>query len=232
MSSQLKLDWCSFKAAEFACKNWHYSKCVPAGKIVKIGVWENEKFIGCVLFSRGANNHIGGPYGLDQTEVCELTRVALTAHETPVTRIVSIAIRMLRAYCPGMKAIISYADEDEGHAGGIYKAGNWIYEGLKNAGPGGATVIHGKKVHNKTLHSKYGHNSIVWLREHVDPEAVLWVNKGKHKFVMPLDKTLRERLEFKQKAIMRRRGSSDPVEFHSTEDGVIPISAHHEAANA
>lgn len=95
---KLKLDYCSFDAARYATKNWHYSKSMPAGKLVKIGVWENDKFIGCVLFSRGANNHIGSPYKLKQDEVCELTRVALNSHQTSVTRIVAISIKMLKSF--------------------------------------------------------------------------------------------------------------------------------------
>ena len=43
---ELKLDWCSYEAAKYACEHWHYSKCMPVGKTVKIGVWENKKYIG------------------------------------------------------------------------------------------------------------------------------------------------------------------------------------------
>ena len=68
----LRLDYCDFKAAKFACLNWHYSKAVPAGKLVKVGVWENDKFIGCVLFGRGANNNMHKAFGLKVTECCEL----------------------------------------------------------------------------------------------------------------------------------------------------------------
>lgn len=45
--TDLKLDFCSYQAAKFACENFHYSKSTPAGKIIKIGVWENERFIEC-----------------------------------------------------------------------------------------------------------------------------------------------------------------------------------------
>ncbi|MEM7738704.1 MAG: protein Mom, partial [Deinococcota bacterium] len=93
---KLKLAWCSYEAAKYACENWHYSQSVPAGKLVKVGVWEDGKFIGCIIFSRGANNNIGKPYQLKQTEICELTRVALTQHKTPVSKMLAIALRMLR----------------------------------------------------------------------------------------------------------------------------------------
>ena len=50
---KLKVDWATHEAAKHSCVNWHYSKCLPAGKLVKIGAWENSKFIGVVIFSRG-----------------------------------------------------------------------------------------------------------------------------------------------------------------------------------
>ena len=110
MSVDLRLDWCSYEAAKYAVEHWHYSRSMVAGKSSKVGVWEDGKFIGCVVFSRGANNHLGSPYGLEQTDLCELTRVALTRHVAPVSRIVSIAVRMLRKQSPGLRLIVSFAD--------------------------------------------------------------------------------------------------------------------------
>lgn len=104
MNVDLRVDWCDYKAAKFAVEHWHYSKSVPAGKIVKFGAWEDGRFIGAVLYSLGANNNIGKPYGLKQTEICELTRVALTAHASPVSQIVSATLRMLKEQSPGVAA--------------------------------------------------------------------------------------------------------------------------------
>ena len=74
----LHLDWASHESCKYAVEHWHYSRSLPVGKLVKIGVWEDKKFIGCVIFARGANMNIGKPYGLDQTECVELARVALS----------------------------------------------------------------------------------------------------------------------------------------------------------
>ena len=54
----VRLDWCTHKAAASACKYWHYSGCMPTGKTVKIGVWEDSQFVGVIIFSLGANNHL------------------------------------------------------------------------------------------------------------------------------------------------------------------------------
>lgn len=191
-NKNLKIAWATYESALFACKNWHYSRCIPVGKLVKIGVWENGVFKGVVIFSRGANKSIASPYELTQSQVCELTRVALTKHETPVTKIVSIAIKMLKQFCPELKLIVSYADIDRGHVGGIYKAGNWIYEGLFNQGAMGAFIFMGKKVHPKTIHSAYGKGSqtLAYLKK-IDPNVKKYFTKGKHKYLYILDENIR-----------------------------------------
>src|SRR4051812_9031060 len=96
----LRLDWAPRPAIDHACRSWHYSRSVPAGRLMPVGVWEAGMFKGVVIFSRGATPRIGSPYGLVQTEVCELTRVALTTHDTPVSRIIAIALRMVRKTAP------------------------------------------------------------------------------------------------------------------------------------
>lgn len=123
---ELKLDWCSYQAAKYAVEHWHYSKSMPTPPVVKIGVWEDTHFIGVVLFSRGANNNLGKPYGLEVTQVCELTRVALDNHKTPLSRIVAIAIKMLRRMAEGLRLIVSFADANMGHIGCIYQAGGRV----------------------------------------------------------------------------------------------------------
>lgn len=184
--SKLKIDWASFEAAKHACEKWHYSGVIPVGKLVKVGAWENDKFIGVVLFGRGANNNMLKPFGLNQDEGCELVRIALREHETPVSRIMSLAIKFLKKQSPNLKLIVSYADADQNHHGGIYQATNWIYDGLKNENTMGAFIIHGKKVHPKSVHSKGVKQSLDAVRQHLDPNATIHYTKGKHRYLMPL----------------------------------------------
>ncbi|MGV2431812.1 UNVERIFIED_CONTAM: protein Mom, partial [Pseudomonas aeruginosa] len=69
------------------------------------------------------------PYGLTQIQGCELTRIALKNHKTPVSKILSIAIKFLKKQNPKLKLIVSFADPEQGHHGGVYQATNWIYSG-------------------------------------------------------------------------------------------------------
>ena len=228
---KLRLDWCSHDAARYACKNWHYSGCIPKSKLVKIGVWENDKFIGCVIYSYGANNQLGVQYKLNMTEICELTRVALTTHITPVSRILAISQKLLKQLCPGLRLIISYADLDQGHSGGIYKANGWIYQGIADIGGKGSFIINGKKVHAKSIWTTYGKGTqnLDWLRKNLDPLAEYHVTRGKHKFLMPLDSGMREQISILSRPypkLKRVEHESNASGFHSEESGVVPTDTH------
>ena len=186
---ELRLAWCTYEAASVAVRRWHYSRSMPAGKMVRIGAWEDGEFRGAVIFSRGAARNIGRPFGLAQTEVVELTRVALGPHRTPTSRILSIAVRMLRRLCPGLKLIVSFADTTQGHYGGIYQAGGWLFVGTQTYH---AFRVSGEVVHPRTLYSRFGvgGQSVTWLRLNVDPHAERFANGAKHKYLLPLTESL------------------------------------------
>jgi hypothetical protein len=193
MKPVLKIDWATHEAAKYAVENWHYSRRLPVFGITKIGTWEDGVFIGVVIFSRGATPEIGSPYGLQQTEICELTRVALKKHATPVSKIIAVAIRFLKKRNPKLKAIISFADAAQGHHGGIYQAGGWIYAGVSETH---AYRVLGKIEHPKSLHSRYGKGgqSISWLKKNIDPNAERIIAGNKHRYLMPLDNEMREKI--------------------------------------
>jgi hypothetical protein len=217
----LKIDWASHEAAKYACENWHYSKSIPVGKLVKVGAWENEKYIGCVIFGRGANNNMLKPFGLNADEGCELVRVALTKHQTPVSKILSFAIKFLKKQSNELRLIVSYADADQDHHGGIYQATNWIYDGLKNANTMGAFVIKGKKTHPKSVHSKGIKQNIDAVRKHLDPNATIFYTKGKHRYLMPLDNDMRAKILPLAKPYPKRAKGQDS-EYPSELGGSTP----------
>jgi hypothetical protein len=194
---------------------------MPAGKLVKVGAWENGKFIGVVLFGRGANNNIGKPYGLEQTAACELVRIALTKHITPVSKIAAIAMRFLKANSPGLRLIISYADPLQGHHGGIYQAGNWIYCGKTKGGTAQIRMKSGKLIHKRTAMSRFGTCKASDLGGEWTEE------KQKHKYLMPLDNEMRKRILPLAKPYPKRASSesSDTSAIHAEKGGATPTDA-------
>jgi len=191
---ELKIDWATYEAAKYAVTHWHYSRSMPAGKMVKVGAWEDSKYIGAVLFAYGANQKIGSPYGLKQIEVCELVRVALTDHQTPVSRIIALSLKYLKKQSPGIRLVVSYADTGHGHHGGIYQATNWIYEGYFDGEH--SVIVNGRTMHRRQAYSLFGTTR---------PKGSVNVPaSGKHKYLMPLDDEMRKRIEPLRKPYPKR----------------------------
>ena len=226
MPVDVKIDWASHKAAKFACQNWHYSKSIPAGKLVKVGVWEQEKYVGVVIFARGANKSMLSPFGLSQDQGCELARIALRSHETPVSKIVAISLKMLRKKFPSLQLVVSYADCDQSHHGGIYQAGNWIYDGRHNAGTRDGFIINGRKTHNKTVHSRGVRQTLSDVRSKLDPNAQEFITTGKHRYLMPLNKEIKKKLESRSQPYPKRVEGveSDTPAIQAGEGGATPTS--------
>ncbi len=192
--ADLKMAWASRAAAEFACRNWHYSRSLPPAARVFVGAWEDDNYIGAIVFGFGAGNATRGEqYGLKRKgEVAELCRVALDRHKTPVSRMVAIAVKLMKRENPGIRLLVSFADEmAQGHHGGIYQAGNWIYTGAFEGDDG--WIINGRVVHNKTVHSRGWKQTKAWLEKHVDPNVQRNATR-KHRYLMPLDAEIKERI--------------------------------------
>lgn len=219
----LRLDWCSHEAATFAVKHWHYSGSMPMGRLVKVGVWENDQFIGCVLFAQGNNQHHGKAFDLNLFQVCELTRVALREHVSPVTKIVSIALSFLKRYCSNLRLVVSYADPEHGHVGSIYQAGNWVY-----VGTGGSTDAfvddNGKRLHSRSYSMKgakiqFGRFAQASPAGSVHRVKVL----PKHKYFMGLDEEIRTKIAPLAKPYPKRvRSAENGTAVPTAGGGVIP----------
>ena len=203
----LKIDWATHEAAKYACENFHYSESIPVGKLVKVGAWENDKFIGVVIFGRGSNHNIGKPYNLEQIECIELVRIALTKHVSTVSKIMMLAIRFLKKQSKGIKLIVSYADPEQGHHGGVYQATNWIYVGV--SGSSEKCLYKGKWVHKRTVDSMYGNHKGFTTKKVC----------GKYTYLMPLDNDMKQKLTKLSRPYPKRVSSidSDAVSFQETE---------------
>jgi hypothetical protein len=215
MNQETRLDWCSHAAAKYAVENWHYSRRMPKSKLAKIGVWERGQFVGALIYGAGAAPEIGSPYGLTSDKVCELVRVALRDHTTPVSRVLSISVKMLTKAMPGLRAIVSFADTSQGHHGGIYQAAGWVFTGSQEYH---AYRVLGEVVHPRALHLRYGTGgqSIPWLRANIDPQAERIHNGTKHKYVLPLDAGMRSflralALPYPKRERMADSGRPDPT---------------------
>lgn len=191
---ELRLDWATASAARYACAHWHYSGTAPPGVAVIVGVWEGGKFIGVVMFARGASKALGRPYGLEQTECIELVRIALREHCAPVSRIMRIAVQLLKQHSPGLRLLVSFADTNHGHHGGIYQAAGWLYTGRTAESPQwrdkDGRVWHAREV-TATGFVRQFHRLTRCPKRSECTQIRL---PGKHRYLLPLDAETRERL--------------------------------------
>jgi len=194
----LKLDWCSYEAAKYAVEHWHYSCSMPVGKQVHLGVWEDQKYIGAVIFAWGANPNLSKPYGLCMTECAELARVALRTHQVPVSRGLSIAVKMLKNQSPGLRLVVSFADTREGHHGGIYQAAGWVYSGK-------VKEKYDYMLGNKILQRRaYTGSNFGVGRMLLPARAHKVVSPVKYRYLMPLDAEMRKQIEPLRKPYPKR----------------------------
>lgn len=206
----LKVAWCSYKAAKYAVLHWHYSKRMPTSKMVHIGVWENDDFVGAILFGLGVHHRLVTPYGLEPTEGCELLRIALTDHGCSVSQMISIALALLQKNSPGLRLIVSYSDPYEKHHGGIYQAGNWIYTGT-SAGCYFFQDKNGRVWHPRNVGEDLSLNAIQVKRSECQR---VW-RPGKHRYLYPLDKPMRRQINKLRQPYPKRTptgGASEPTE--------------------
>lgn len=186
---------CSHDAAKYAVMNWHYSQQMPIGKLINYGVWENEVYIGAVIYGRGASPELGSAYGLTQIECCELVRVALNKHEASVSQIVAQTIKTLKESNPGLRLIVSFADPERDHKGIIYQAMNWIYCGQSS--PSKEYYYKNKWFHSRMLRpTGFGTvPEIAKLSKEQQKQLPIREMKGKYRYIYPLDKAMRRKVD-------------------------------------
>jgi hypothetical protein len=142
----------------FIVKN-HYSGSINGcDSAYCFRLMDNTKTIGAAFFGRLAMANQWKKFGEKAEDVIELRRLCCI-DDTPKNTESYFIGSMLRWLKQNThhKVVVSYADEEHGHIGTIYKASNFQYLGKQK----GAKVIvwNGKHYHDKTIRTK--HNGIV-----------------------------------------------------------------------
>jgi len=94
-------------------------------------------------------------------QLYELARLVVqTPRRNAASFLVGNALRMLKGPC----AVVSYADTEQGHAGIVYQATNWIYTGATKSHDK-AYLVDGKRTHPMTLRDRGITDPVRWARE-------------------------------------------------------------------
>jgi ribosomal protein L21E len=167
----------------YACHNYHYAHVVPPIHVA-FSCYEDGQFVGIIAYNAGTAGVFQRQFGTISGQVLELVRVALNGEQkSPTTKFIAISLKLLRKQKPNAKMVVSYADiTNQGHAGIIYKAGNWIYDGMIKTGKGAYYMVGGELVHGRAMRKRFGNDRSKWA-PHEDVGEM-----EKHRFIYPLDK--------------------------------------------
>ena len=137
-------------------KKWHYSDYVNIQAkhtfcLFKEGKFGIPEMIGVCIYTRPAGPSAGQSYyPQNPDKVLELRRLCLI-DDTPKNAesyFVGWTLRWLKKNTD-WEFVLSYADEEQGHTGVIYRASNFKY--LGKTSPGKTLEVDGKKFHIRTL---------------------------------------------------------------------------------
>lgn len=148
----------------------HYLHSFPTG-------WTQSYQVGDVwiVFAIPANKNLEpflfkGPVGLR-----ELSRLWAPDNHAPnaLSAALARAIRSLRRDVPACEALVSFADPNVGHLGGVYRAASWLYTGQSHERRRYATPD-GRIVARRAFHSG---------AQSMRPTLPMTKVAGKHRFV-------------------------------------------------
>jgi hypothetical protein len=165
----------------------HYSHRAPS-LVQMVGTWHRDGglFGDCAEIVAACCFSI--PVARRKEKVLELTRlVRVPDCHVPLTGLISLTVERLAAERL-TDLIVSFADTEQGHHGGIYQAASWRYAGRREARKDGV-FVNGVFVPDRSLNSKYGTNAIPKLRK-IIPSAELrpHFDEGKHLYWRALSK--------------------------------------------
>jgi len=152
---------------------------------------ENEKLIGCMTYGHPVSNRTVDSIvdDLELDEVLELTRlVCLDGYGKNLeSYVIAQSFQWLRNNDPTVKILVSYADPEQSHTGGIYRATNWLYQGcgLTKLMPDFSIKLEeeGRWIHSRTVSAKFGNKNIESLAKKIGHTFWRKEETSKHRYI-------------------------------------------------
>jgi len=168
------------KVAEAIIREHHYTHGIPSGKSHYIQFGD-----ALIVWSIPANKNIAKFVLGWPGNVWELSRLWAPDGHAPnlLTQAISAAVRAIKRL-ENPDALVSYADPNAGHKGGVYRAASWIYHGQSEE------VRTYRAPDGQTTSRRSFHSGGRGMRK-AEIEALGYVElklPGKERFVRPLSK--------------------------------------------
>ena len=165
----------------------------------------HERLIGCIVYGHPVSNatvtSVFKTISFELDSILELTRlVILDGHGKNIeSYFIGQSFKWLKKHDQRAKELISYADPEQGHTGGIYRATNWYYQGC-GAGKlmtdfSSKTLENGEWMHSRTVGSVYGSRNLESLAEKIGHTFWQKQELQKHRYIYFLC-TPRERKQY------------------------------------
>ena len=194
-----------------------------------------ETLIGCLVYGypvgRSAIKSVID--GLEKNECLELTRLFI--HDGYGSNIESFAMgqsfKWMKDNAPNIKMLLSYADPEQMHLGGIYQATNWLYQDCRDIQlmPNYSISIESdphKWIHSRTVFSRWGSHNLDHLKTQLGKENLteFWRKKesAKHRYIQVLGQNKSE----KRKLTKRLKHKVSPYPKDASE--FLSEVVHHE----
>lgn len=170
----------------------HYTRSVPSGKS-----WYHVHDGAVVVFSIPPNMNVSQWLVGEANAVLELSRLWAPDGHPPnlLTRAIAAAIAALRpSWGAQIKALISYADPNVGHLGGVYRAASWTYVGqcedARNWRDAAGNIVPRRKFHSgKSFLRKPEIEALGYQQHNI---------AGKHRFARGLTRRTRKLIAGRQ----------------------------------
>ena len=152
-----------------------------------------EKLIGVACYGFPVGRRVLGSIFseeiLETRNLLELTR--LFVHDgygkNIESYVISQSFKWLRKNAPDIKVLISYADPEQKHNGGIYQATNWLYQGCGEIQMAPTFSLkleeNGEWIHSRTVYSMYGSSNPKHLENQIGHTFWLKKEAEKHRYL-------------------------------------------------
>ena len=154
----------NFDAVSFVQK-YHYSYSLGHGRSqIRYGAYLNNQLIAVCCYASLTRNETAFKLNCDHKKIRELVRFCVKPgfnKKNFSSFFLSKTIDLIRDDRPDICLLVTFADETYGHIGTIYKATNWVYDGLSEKSYWYVSDD-GKTFHKKTV---YNHARKMGMRE-------------------------------------------------------------------
>lgn len=162
----------------------------------------DDVLIGCLVYGNPVGRSAAASISdlIKPESVLELTRLFI--HDGYGKNIESYCIARsfdwLRKHRPDIKTLISYADVEQNHRGGIYQATGWIYQGNSSMSlmPNYSVSLTNDPyvwIHSRTVFEKYGSHNIEHLKQTIGKTFYRKKESTKHRYVYFLGNKIENR---------------------------------------